>query len=83
MKDAILGFERRIPHLDDHQVFIEEHEDIQDGKVIEIDNEGMPIRGETDSFGKLLATVNIVYKKFSQVELTRMRKIFEAGREET
>ena len=45
LKDAILGFERRIPHLDGHNVYIEEDEDIQDGKVIEIENEGMPIRG--------------------------------------
>jgi len=36
LKEAILGFERRIPHLDDHQVYIEESEDIQDGKVIEL-----------------------------------------------
>ena len=38
LKDAILGFERSIPHLDGHNVFIEESEDIQDGKVIEIEN---------------------------------------------
>jgi DnaJ-class molecular chaperone len=45
LKDAILGFERKIPHLDGHNVLIEESEDIQDGKVIEIENEGMPVRG--------------------------------------
>ena len=45
LKEAILGFERSITHLDGHNVFIEESEDIQDGKMIEIENEGMPIRG--------------------------------------
>ena len=34
LKEAILGFERNIKHLDGHNVFIEESEDIQDGKVI-------------------------------------------------
>ena len=36
LKEAILGFERSITHLDGHNVFIEESEDIQDGKVVEI-----------------------------------------------
>jgi len=34
LKEAILGFERRIAHLDGHNVYIEEAEDIQDGKVL-------------------------------------------------
>ena len=80
LKEAILGFERRINHLDDHSVYIEESEDIQDGKVLEIEHEGMPIRGEMDSYGKLLATINIKYKKFSEEELAKIKKIFEAGK---
>ncbi len=40
----------------------------------------MPIRGEMDSYGKLLATINIKYKKFSLEELTKIKKIFEAGK---
>lgn len=81
LKEAILGFERRIPHLDGHTVYIEELENIQDGKVLEIENEGMPIRGELDSYGKLLATINVASKKFSEAELIRIRQIFEAGRQ--
>ena len=80
LKDAILGFERRIPHLDGHNVYIEEDENIQDGKVIEIEHEGMPIRGEIDSYGKMLATINIKYKKFTEEELAKIKKIFDAGR---
>jgi DnaJ-class molecular chaperone len=56
-------------------------EDIQDGKVLEIENEGMPIRGETDAYGKLLATININYKKFGADELALIKRIFEKGRE--
>ena len=67
--------------MDGHTVHIEELENIQDGKVLEIENEGMPIRGEMDSYGKLLASINIGYKKFSEQELARIKKIFEAGRQ--
>ena len=63
-------------------MYIEESEDIQDGKVLELENEGMPIRGEMDSYGKLLATINIVPKKFSEAELARIKRIFEAGRKD-
>lgn len=40
----------------------------------------MPVRGEMDTFGKLLATININYKKFGPAELEKIKKIFEAGR---
>jgi DnaJ-class molecular chaperone len=68
--------------LDGHTVYIEESENIQDGKVLEIDHEGMPIRGEMNGYGKLLATINIGYNKFSEAQLASIRKIFEAGRQE-
>lgn len=42
----------------------------------------MPIRGEMDRYGDLLATINIKYKKFNEAELSKIRKIFEAGRRE-
>jgi len=38
----------------------------------------MPIRGDMDSYGNLLATINIKYKKFTDVELTKIKKIFQA-----
>jgi hypothetical protein len=40
----------------------------------------MPVRGEMETYGKLLATINIASKKFSEPELARIRRIFEAGR---
>jgi len=42
----------------------------------------MPIRGETDAYGKLLATININYKKFGADELAWIKRIFEKGRED-
>lgn len=39
----------------------------------------MPIRGDLDSYGNLLATINIKYKKFTEEELGKIKKIFEAG----
>jgi len=40
----------------------------------------MPIRGEMDSYGKLLAKINIKQKAFSAIELEKIKKIFDAGR---
>ena len=36
----------------------------------------MPVRGEMDKYGNLLAKVGIKYKKFSEVELGKIRRIF-------
>ena len=40
----------------------------------------MPIRGDMDSYGNFLATINIKYKKFTDVQLAKMKKIFQAGK---
>jgi len=36
----------------------------------------MPIRGDSDSYGSLLATINIKYKKFTEEELAKIKNIF-------
>lgn len=61
LKDAILGFERKIKHLDGHEVEIVGDYNVQDGEQIRIDNEGMPVRGEFDTFGDLIAKLNIKF----------------------
>ena len=33
-----------------------------------------------DRYGSLLATINIKYKKFTEEELQKIKKIFEAGK---
>ncbi len=43
----------------------------------------MPIRGEHGSYGDLLAEVNINFPtRYTQEQLTAIRKIFDAGPEE-
>ena len=63
LKQALLGFEKNIKHLDGHTVQIMGDYDIQDGERIVIKGEGMPVRGEFDTFGNLLAKVNIKFPK--------------------
>ncbi|EDR21991.1 chaperone protein DNAJ, putative [Entamoeba dispar SAW760] len=41
MKDALLGFKKQIPHLDGHQIFIEQNGVTSDGQVIRIKGEGL------------------------------------------
>ena len=45
LKDAILGFDRKIKHLDGHEVDIVGDYNVQDGEELRMKSEGMPIRG--------------------------------------
>ena len=81
LKDAILGFDRKLRHLDGHEVDIVGDYNVQDGEEIRIANEGMPIRGEFDKFGDMVAKLNIKFpKSYSSDMLEDLRNIFDAGR---
>ncbi|EMS11534.1 chaperone proteinDNAJ, putative [Entamoeba histolytica HM-3:IMSS] len=41
LKDALLGFKKQIPHLDGHQISIEQNGVTSDGQIIRIKGEGM------------------------------------------
>ena len=56
---------------------------MQDGEEIRIANEGMPVRGEFDKFGDMVAKLNIKFpKSYSSYMLDDLRAIFDAGRNE-
>merc|ERR1719394_1525783 len=61
--EALMGFEREIVHLDGHIVkFGVDRGDIIGTEAgIEIEGEGMPIREDPTSFGKLLVKFKIVF----------------------
>lgn len=63
LKEALLGFDRNIKHLDGHNVGISGDYNIQDGQRIIIEGQGMPIRGEIDTYGNLISNVNIKFPK--------------------
>ena len=58
-----MGFERKITQLDGRQVEIVGDYNVQDGEIIKVENEGMPIRGEHGSYGDLLAEVSVKFPR--------------------
>ena len=61
LRDALLGFEREITHMDGHVVKIVKNpgQITQPGEVMKIPEEGMPKYGMSSEFGDLLVTLNV------------------------
>lgn len=59
LKEALLGFERSIPHLDGHVVEIVFHGITSPFARLRVDGEGMPRRGEGNAYGDLLVNCNV------------------------
>ena len=69
MKEALLGFEKEIPHLDGHSVNIAKDGVVQPGDIIKIRGEGMPIHQSSDH-GDMYVKIQIVFP----TELTEKQK---------
>ena len=82
LKDAILGFRRRIKHLDDHEADIDCREDItQPFSVKVIKEEGMPVSGIPSQKGDLHTRLVVnLPKKLNDNDKELLRRIFELGR---
>ncbi len=60
LKDAMLGFDKYITHLDGHKVRVKKEGVSQQGDVIRIKEEGMPIHNKGDN-GDLLVSLNLKF----------------------
>jgi DnaJ family protein B protein 11 len=69
LKEALLGFEKEIKHLDDHIVTISKNGVVQPGDIIKIRGEGMPIHQSSDT-GDLFVKIEILLP----TELTEKQK---------
>lgn len=65
MIQAILGFEKRIVHLDGREVLIEEGGITQPGFVKVVEGEGMPIR-DSNERGNLYVKINVSIPEFTE-----------------
>ena len=63
MKEALLGFEKEITHLDDRKITVKREIVSQPGDIIKIEGEGMPIHQSSEK-GDLYVKVEI---KFPQI----------------
>jgi len=60
LKEALLGFNRDIKHLDDHLVTIKRDSIIQPGEVLRIKGEGMP-KHQSSEKGDLFVKVHVIF----------------------
>jgi len=61
LKEALLGFSRKIKHLDDHYVEFSTTDVTFPEQVYAIEGEGMPLRDDSSSFGKLYIKIEIEF----------------------
>ena len=59
MREALLGFEKQIEHLDGHFVKVAKDGVTQHGEQLRIKEEGMPKYGMPSDFGDLVVTFNV------------------------
>jgi DnaJ-class molecular chaperone len=63
LRQALLGFERTIRHLDGHTVVISNDGITTHGQVLKLAGEGMPVHGVPSEFGSLHVTVTVEMPK--------------------
>ena len=74
LRDALIGFERTIRHLDGHEVVIANRGVSSHGQVLTLKGEGMPVHGVPSEYGDLHVTLKIVMPK----QLTSEERAFAA-----
>ena len=79
LRDALLGFDKYITHLDGHQVRVKKDSISQQGDVIKIKGEGMPIHNKGD-FGDLLISLKIKFPQdLTEEQRTKLQTFFEGS----
>ena len=79
LKDALIGFEKEIEHLDGHKVLIKKAGVTQPGETIRIKGEGMPVHQRGDT-GDLLVDIEIQIPEKLTNEQKDKLQIFFANR---
>ena len=77
LKDALLGFEKYITHLDGHQVKVKRDGVSQQGDVLKIKGEGMPIHNKGDT-GDLYVVLKIVFpQNLTDIQREKLKVFFD------
>lgn len=78
LKEALLGFERKFAHLDDHEVELSAEDGVvtQYGTVQRVEGEGMPKHHVPSEFGALLVTYQVqLPKSLTEEQIRRLDEI--------
>jgi len=77
--EALVGFSKKIEHLDGHQFTLESQAITIPGQVFEIKGEGMPIHEYPSSFGNLFVEISIIFpKSLSQAQKTAFQTVLKS-----
>ena len=83
LREALLGFEKSIRHLDGHPVSIRQGTISSHGQVLTLKDEGMPVHGVPSEFGKLhVRLVVVMPKRLTSDEKEFVGANFEPEKEE-
>eukprot|EP01083_Nonionella_stella_P042801 115530_1 len=63
LKEALVGFELKIKHLDDREIVLERSEVTRPDQIITIEGEGMPSKEDPDEKGNMLVHFKIDFPK--------------------
>jgi DnaJ-related protein SCJ1 len=63
LKQALLGFEKELTHLDGHKVYLKRKKITKPGEVEKIKGEGMPIYDYPTDNGDLFVTYQVEFPK--------------------
>jgi len=61
LREALLGFEQTVRHLDGHTVVLRQERVTQENQVAVIKGEGMPLRDDPSSFGDLHIRISVKF----------------------
>ena len=77
LKDALLGWNHTITHLDNHSVYFDKEGITKSGDVLKLEGEGMPIHQFPSQKGNLFITIQVVMpNKFSSKQLQEIEEYF-------
>merc|ERR1712151_301879 len=61
LREALLGWERKIKHMDGHFVHVSTVEVTMPGQVLVVKREGMPVKDVPDEFGDLMLKITVKF----------------------
>ena len=77
LKQALLGFNKEIMHLDGHKVYLKKTKITRPGEVEKIKGEGMPLYDYPSEYGELIVTYTVEFpKELSQEQKDIFKKVF-------
>jgi len=80
LRQALLGFEKKIKHLDGHEVVIKRDGVTMPGAVMKVAEEGMPKKDDSSSFGDLYIEFSVQFPEtLSAAQQKAISENFKAG----